>query len=274
MVLTKTFPTYLKDKIKYFYSIQGHVSQMQESVHRTLPDGTLELQVNLGDPIFKSIDGTNWTAGSPTMVTGLYRDKSFFRYTGKIHLVGAVINTGYASLFVNDSLEHFSQCLYSADLIFDKVKEPIGDNIYDFKTEKEKHCYLEKIMMQQFKECHNETNLKRITNAVQLIRQFKGDVDVSFLCNSVFMSERNFRRNFHELVGLSAKQYANIIRVKSFIKKHKLTGSSFMDLVYDLGYTDQSHLIRDFKHIAGISPSEFFAKLNPLDSLFIHSPQQ
>ena len=274
MFLKKTFPTLLTGKVKYFYSVVGDVSHMPESIHRNLPDGTLELIFNLADPVLESADGLSWAPGPVSAVTGLYHDKRFTRYTGKIHLVGAVFLPGYAARFVNDRLAYFSQCLFSAHGVFGNTINSIRDHLYDVDTEEQRHRLLEKYLYNHFKGIRNEYEVTRITNSVHLILKHNGNIGIPLLYKSACMSERNFRRKFQDLVGLSAKRYASIIRVKSFVKTHKLKGTSYMDLAYDLGYTDQSHLIKEFRNIAGVSPTEFFNKLNPVDCLYIHSPQQ
>jgi transcriptional regulator GlxA family with amidase domain len=84
-------------------------------------------------------------------------------------------------------------------------------------------------------------------------------------------SERTFRRKFTEYVGVSPKQYATIIRIKSFSKCYELKRSSFANIINALGYVDHSHFFREFQGIACASPSQYFGDLNKYGA-DIHSP--
>ncbi len=69
---------------------------------------------------------------------------------------------------------------------------------------------------------------------------------------------------------MSPKQYSSIIRIKSFCKKHELSRIPFVDIIYGLGYTDQSHFNKEFQKIVGINPSVFFKQLNSIGKEFLH----
>ena len=62
------------------------------------------------------------------------------------------------------------------------------------------------------------------------------------------MSTRQLERLFHEYVGITPKKLSNLIRYQ-FLWRDILCEPDFdvIDAVYKYGYTDQSHLMREFK---------------------------
>jgi AraC-like DNA-binding protein len=70
------------------------------------------------------------------------------------------------------------------------------------------------------------------------------------------MSIRNFERKCKERLGMPAKMYARIAR---FHKAYRILESkpiiSWTDLIYDVGYYDQTHFIKDFKEFAKLTPT-------------------
>ncbi|MDR1158418.1 MAG: helix-turn-helix domain-containing protein [Oscillospiraceae bacterium] len=71
-------------------------------------------------------------------------------------------------------------------------------------------------------------------------------------------SERYCRERFKEVHGCSPKQYSGVMRFQSVLKdllKEKDVGVS--SLVFNNGYFDQAHLIRDFKRFAMMPPDRF-----------------
>ncbi|MCT2409235.1 helix-turn-helix domain-containing protein [Chryseobacterium antibioticum] len=84
-------------------------------------------------------------------------------------------------------------------------------------------------------------------------------------------SERHLERKFEEYMGLTPKKYGNIIRLHHFINlmKKNAGSESVAGLSYDAGYTDQSHLIKDFKSNIGLTPNQYLKIENKLAINFI-----
>ncbi|MFZ5892379.1 MAG: helix-turn-helix domain-containing protein [Myxococcota bacterium] len=73
---------------------------------------------------------------------------------------------------------------------------------------------------------------------------------------SVGVSERQLERLFRERVGVSPKQYARIARLQRAVSIDRAASiRSQAELAAQAGYADESHLLRDFRDLAGISPS-------------------
>lgn len=72
------------------------------------------------------------------------------------------------------------------------------------------------------------------------------------------MSERTLVRRFEQQIGVTPKIYASIFRFNSAIQRIE-NGQfrSLTSLAHDLGYADQSHFIRWFKHFTGETPLKF-----------------
>jgi AraC-like DNA-binding protein len=72
---------------------------------------------------------------------------------------------------------------------------------------------------------------------------------------------------FHQIVGLSPKMVARINRFQAVISAAR--GRSRLNwgvLGHQLGYADQSHLIREFRDFAGVHPTEFLRTRTPDES--------
>lgn len=271
MQLIKTYPAGLSPYIKYFYSLRGNSSEIGPGIHRVLPDGTLELIINLGDTLSLSEDGMHWQSTHPVTVMGLFARKSFMQYSGAVHLVGAVFPPGYAGLFLNDDLQQFASSILPASFVYGAATRNLYDAVRNAVTEKEKHQVLEKFLCKKINTTTEAFRSNNILPAVQLIHQMKGKIKMSALAASAYLSERHFRRKFTQLVGIHPKQYAGIIRIKSIVKGHSISGLSFATIVDESGYTDRAHFVKDFRNIAGIAPTQFFAQLNAIDQEFLQA---
>jgi AraC-like DNA-binding protein len=105
-----------------------------------------------------------------------------------------------------------------------------------------------------------------VTSALNLIQRHRGVLSIRELTGIIGCHSRQLERKFNTAIGLSPKHFCNIVRTISFVKslqratpKPNLTRSA-----YDSGYYDQAHLIREFRKITGLTPSQYLKHSEPL----------
>jgi methylphosphotriester-DNA--protein-cysteine methyltransferase len=111
--------------------------------------------------------------------------------------------------------------------------------------------------------------LPYIPKAINKIMNSGGSVSVGELTDEFGVSERQMERKFLERVGLTPKLLARIARINHVFKLLKMYPQfSWLDVIYTCGYFDQAHFIRDFKNLAGETPTQFFARKSYLSPIF------
>src|SRR5699024_10763011 len=96
---------------------------------------------------------------------------------------------------------------------------------------------------------------QEIQRAIELIVEHKGVITVFQLTQMLNISERTLQRKFKKYVGISPKKYANIIQCQSSVAQiSSQSYSKLTDVVYENGYADQSHFIRNVKKFTGKRP--------------------
>ncbi|KAA9331414.1 AraC family transcriptional regulator [Hymenobacter busanensis] len=79
---------------------------------------------------------------------------------------------------------------------------------------------------------------------------------VDWLAAQACLSTRQFERKFLERVGMSPKLFARVARfARAYRLKDQQPALDWQDVVYQCGYYDQMHLIKDFKLFAAVTPS-------------------
>jgi AraC-like DNA-binding protein len=113
---------------------------------------------------------------------------------------------------------------------------------------------------------------RAVRAAVELIARERTPPSVGSMSARLGRSTRWVQRTFRETVGLSPKMLSRIRRVQRAMRlatsAPKRTWSS---IAADAGYFDQSHLVRDFREIVGVTPSAFAARERPITDAFIES---
>ncbi|MFN4313768.1 MAG: helix-turn-helix domain-containing protein [Chitinophagaceae bacterium] len=79
---------------------------------------------------------------------------------------------------------------------------------------------------------------------------------VQDLARESFLSERQFRRQFLEQVGISPARYLSICRLNQVLEaKQSAPELSWRTLAFEYGYADSAHLLKDMKKLLGTQPS-------------------
>jgi len=96
---------------------------------------------------------------------------------------------------------------------------------------------------------------QELQRAIQMITDNKGIMAIQELARCLHTNERTLRRKFKDYVGISPKKFAKIIQFQSSLDQIS-TGdfSKLTDVVYENGYADQSHFIRNIKKFTGKRP--------------------
>jgi len=94
-----------------------------------------------------------------------------------------------------------------------------------------------------------------VTQSLRLIHENIGSIHVRHLLKRLNVSERQFERRFGRTVGVRASLYLRIMRFQEAVRLMKAGRvERLSDMAYALGYTDQSHFIKDVREFTGYTP--------------------
>ncbi|NOX42643.1 MAG: AraC family transcriptional regulator [Gammaproteobacteria bacterium] len=94
--------------------------------------------------------------------------------------------------------------------------------------------------------------------ALNLIYQSDGNIEISKLANVIGLSSRHLNRLFRQYIGLSTKTFAQTIRIQSACKQLYKNPKSSLKTAVELGFFDQAHLLKDYKQRLLLSPCSLF----------------
>ena len=108
-----------------------------------------------------------------------------------------------------------------------------------------------------YRDKHDVTSIRM---AGQLMRRLQGQIRMTDLAAQSYLSSSQFERRFKHYTAVSPKTYARIIRFEAVRAALILEPSNRLaDLANDYGYSDQAHLIREFKSFTDCTPGNFAA---------------
>jgi AraC-like DNA-binding protein len=92
-----------------------------------------------------------------------------------------------------------------------------------------------------------------------------GAVSVGSLGSELGWSRKRLVARFRDEIGLTPKTCARVLRFHSLVVRLRADGAaaSWAELAAAAGYFDQSHLVRDVRRFAGVTPTELVARVAP-----------
>ncbi|MBX7171431.1 MAG: helix-turn-helix domain-containing protein [Pyrinomonadaceae bacterium] len=84
------------------------------------------------------------------------------------------------------------------------------------------------------------------------------------LARKFSITRQTLNNQCKKYLNLSASEFRQISRFRKFIQAKLIdeNNSKLTDFVYDFGFFDQSHLIKEFRKYAFLKPNDFFRKVN------------
>ena len=111
-------------------------------------------------------------------------------------------------------------------------------------------------------------HLPRLAEVIHLINN-SSQTNIKTLADIACLSEKQFSRIFTENIGTTPKDFMRIVRLQRTLSVlQRNPGIGFAQLSYECGYTDQSHMIKEFKLFSGFTPKEYLARYSPVSDYF------
>jgi AraC-like DNA-binding protein len=95
------------------------------------------------------------------------------------------------------------------------------------------------------------------------LREAGGNVRIAELAAELGCSRRHLTSSFSAEVGLGPKAVARQVRFAGVRERLARAPKRLAEIAAAAGYYDQAHLNRDFRELAGVTPTEFLARLIP-----------
>lgn len=128
---------------------------------------------------------------------------------------------------------------------------------------------IEEELMRYMSQLPKNKKKRDIDPIIQEIVNKRGVVSISDLGSNLGISQKVLEMEFKKQVGLTPKMFSRIVRFNNLMKNmgqiEKVDSFSF---VTEMGYTDQSHLIKDYVQFTGLPPLKFLKDPNETDMDF------
>jgi AraC-like DNA-binding protein len=246
-------PEALRDTIKCFWYDSRDVGERQSSFE-VVPDGYAELIFYFGSGCSISYNGSLQLLPSPFMI-GLLNQPVLFYTQNRLEIIGI-------------------RCFPWT--VFDLLGLPSGKDrvrIFEHPINRLQPTLDECIKAGKIDEAVAQVNQyfldarSRIATDSMLFKagvamsETNGTMPVSQVATAAHATVRTLERKFRKSSGYTVKDVSGLMRFEQ-VRNHLwlYPDANLAGLAHDLGYTDQSHLSREFKRYSGTTPAAFARK--------------
>ncbi len=239
----------LENYIRYHWILHSDakISQL------TFPIGCMQLVFHKGTPLHVSTSGSLQNYAT---VSGQTNYPSYLKSSGNLKMIVTVFEPYAAGCILKLPCNLLYNCEVAAEDLGDRSLNGLSERIIE--TENDDTCIklIELWLLQRISESHGDLNTNRVRSAVREMNQ-NPFVSLQQLSEVTNLSRKQFNRIFIDMLGMNPKEFYRIVRFQralSMMQKKTNTVDHFSDIAYACGFSDQSHMIREFKTFSGLTP--------------------
>ncbi len=248
----------LAGAVHELWEVQGALTPFREAL---LPNGFVEVMVNLGPP-HRVLTGRGAGEWNDAWYSGLQERSIFIESMQGTHLVSARLHPlGAAELFGAMAVAAANSIVDLGALAGDDASV-LRDDLRGAASPSQRFDILEAFIRQRRTVGERAPGL--VHQAAASIDAAHGNVRIAALHETLGVSRKHLAVTFTRHMGISAKRYANVRRFLWTLSQLRESSSpNWSVLATDAGYSDQSHLVRDFRRIGAASPTEYVRRFDP-----------
>jgi AraC-like DNA-binding protein len=219
-----------------------------------MPNGQAHVMVNLAEDEFRTYDPTRperTNRHSGAVLAGPHGRSTIIDTRAQRWLVAVEFRSGGAARFLSMPVSEFCDQIVSLEHSWGESGRSLRERLLAAQTPAAKFRAFEDLLLDHFK-----PGLDRgIEYAIEALR---GGVPVSEVARRLGLLPRTLARRFSAEVGITPKRFACVQRLQRVLRAIRRTSQpDWCEIAAEHGYTDQSHLIHDFRHLADITPSGY-----------------
>ncbi len=246
-------------KYEHLVANVQHYSFHNEKPVMLNPTGCIELIIQDGAFAQAGTAHNNWVNRPASFIGGLH-DQSFSIKPNKpaSSLISISFKANGAKFFIPEDLSLLRNQIVSLGAIYSSNQL---SNI-EATQEDEQMAYKLKNIETFLDSIFFSRSVSAIDVALKIIKKNNGCISISELASQVGLGNSQLRKRFLVEVGMSPKAYCRIIRVNAIQQVIRLNQApKLTELAYQFDYFDQSHFIKDFKTVVGISPKKYLQQI-------------
>jgi len=241
---------------------RGHLPTLWRNM--ILPDGAMELIINLGDPqkLCTPGDPAGHTVFRKSWISGERTKPIVIDEAGYVHLIGVRLRAGGAWPFLGIPLREFTNQVVELESILGPQISDLRDRLGESTNDDSRFDLMEAWLAERARGRTQPT--RSVTYALRVIQRGADAVRIGKIADEIGISHKHLLREFDRCVGLTPKLLARLCSfqrvIRSIGQEPKADWSATAAMC---GYYDQAHLIHEFRAFSGLTPASYLTRRGP-----------
>lgn len=231
---------------------------------RILPGPGTGLIINLLEDetrVYRDDASRHCVRASGSTIGGPYRQSWIIDTAEQVRVIGVNFRPGGAHALIGLSTEELTRCDINLEDMFGSRARQLRQRLLETTAPAQRLALLEQWLRALTAEPSWDAT---ILHAVAALARIPDVPSIGRLQRDSGYSAHRFGLLFRRHVGMTAKQYARLMRFRAVLElAHPAQQLDWARMAVDGGYCDQAHLSHEFRRFAGITPSEFAALRGP-----------
>ncbi len=241
-----------------YWQVEGELSAFRETL---LPNGRVELMVNLGPP-HRVLSPGGAGLWERAWVSGLQERALVIESAHGSHLVSARMHPLGAAALLGRRVARTANTVVDLEMFLGPEGLALADRVRAARTPAARFELLEDFLRRSRQSGDPAPDF--VCAAASLIERAHGGLHVSQLHQDLGVSRKHLAVSFSRHLGISTKAYAKIRRfIWTLERLRESEAPDWSRLAGEAGYSDQSHLVRDFRRIGAASPTDYLRRWTP-----------
>jgi AraC-like DNA-binding protein len=240
--------------VSCFWALEQDQASYNREVY--LPDAYVEVVINVGAPLM--LQSEYGMLELPRAFVNPLQNKPLrIRAAGLCQIISMQLYPWAVKPILNIEADPSTVHVIGLDAAWQRFAEDLAQIVAHRGYAEAINCYQEFVCKTAYRHKHD---LMPIRTAGHLLHRAHGQIRMADLAAQSYLSSSQFERQFKHYTAVSPKAYARIVRFSS-LQSALLVNPSIRlaDLAEVYGYSDQAHLIREFKSFAHCTPRDFAA---------------
>lgn len=252
----------LEPYVEHLWMARGYLPVRWRNM--ILPDGAVELIVNLGDPqnLCARNNLSRHTAFRHSWISGERTSPIVIDEIGYVHLVGVRLRAGGAWPFLGIPLREFTDQVLELETIYGREIEHLRDQLGDVLDDDSRFDLLESWLVRRLRARTPPT--RSVSYTLRAIEGGLETVRIGRIADTIGISHKHLLREFDRCVGLTPKLFARLCSFQRVIRSvGQKAEVDWAGTAARCGYHDQAHLIHEFRAFSGLTPADYLTKRGP-----------
>lgn len=230
-------------------------ARRSRSLERVLPNGCMQLILNLAGDVLHDVSGPVERASAPALIVGTYRNFQTIAVEDLEDLAGVVLRPGGFTPLFGLPAHAFSDRETTLEVAWGVHAEDLRERLRSTSSSDERMRLLEAALV--------DLALKRGARDGCKVTKFTLDeigagVSISEIARKTGLSLGRLGERFRREVGVTPKTFDRIQRFQRVVQQiNKGVKTPGAELALECGFFDQAHFSHEFRSFSGMSPTEY-----------------